>query len=258
MKQRKWIDLILFYSTLLLIFSGIVLYIMPHGRVAYFTGWTFLGLDKDNWDNLHVIFGLLMSIFVIWHLILNWKPLQNYLFQKESLFALIFIGFISIGTILQIQPFKAVADFEEKIKNSWEVNKIPVPIPHAEKFTLKELCAKLNINLENAKNKLKKAGIKFNENQTLLEIAKQNNSTPAKIYEIISKTPTFNNSNMGYGYGRMTLKELCNTLKIDKNQCQQKLQKLGIKANLNEKVKNVAVKYQMLPIDLVEKLKEAK
>jgi len=58
--MRKWIDLFLFYSTLIIIISGIVLYIMPHGRVAYFTGWKFLGIDKDGWDNLHVIFGFFL------------------------------------------------------------------------------------------------------------------------------------------------------------------------------------------------------
>ncbi|WP_457563210.1 DUF4405 domain-containing protein, partial [Caminibacter pacificus] len=121
--KRKWIDLFLFYSTVMIIFSGIVLYIMPHGRVAYFTGWTFLGLGKDAWDNLHVIFGILMVIVTIWHIVVNWKVLKKYLIAKESLFSLAIVVFIIFGTVNNLQPFKAVSDFEEYVKSLWPQNK---------------------------------------------------------------------------------------------------------------------------------------
>ncbi len=116
-----------------------MLYIVPSGRVAYFTGWTLFGLDKDEWSNLHIIFAIIMTIFVIWHLIVNWGILKRYLFSLESLFSIIIIVLVSAGTITQIQPFKAVSQIQNNIKNSWEENKVDIPIPHAEKFTLKGL-----------------------------------------------------------------------------------------------------------------------
>jgi len=76
---RKYVSLFLFYTLIAMTISGIVLYIMPHGRVAYWTGWRFLGLDKDQWDSLHTIFGFLMIFFGIWHVILNWNSIVNYL-----------------------------------------------------------------------------------------------------------------------------------------------------------------------------------
>ncbi|WP_024790343.1 DUF4405 domain-containing protein [Lebetimonas sp. JH292] len=174
--MRKWIDLFLF-STIIIIFSGIVLYIMPHGRVAYFTGWKFLGIDKDGWDNLHVIFGFFMG-----HIVVNWRALKKYLFL-ESVFALLIIALVSIGTIKNIQPFKSVSDLEEYIKNSWEVSKSEIPIAHGELLSLKDVFDKLNIPLNQATDKLKERGIQFNVNETLKEIANKNNLTPVKIYE---------------------------------------------------------------------------
>ena len=183
--KRKWVDLFLFYSTLVLIFTGIVLYIMPHGRVAYFTGWTFLGLDKDAWDNLHIVFAIVMSVFVLWHIILNWKALKKFLFQKESFFAFLITTIIFVGTVLNIQPFKAVSDLEEKIKNAWPQSKISIPIAHAELLRLDEFCKKLGIPIDSAVKKLKEKGFEFKISDTLKVIAKKNNTTPAKIYEII-------------------------------------------------------------------------
>ena len=165
--KRKWIDLFLFYATVMIIVSSIVLYIMPHGRVAYFTGWKFLGIDKDGWDNLHVIFGILMVIVAVWHIIVNWKVMKKYLMQKESVFALLITAFISIGTISNIQPFKVVSDFEEMIKNSWEVSKVDIPLVHAELLTLKELCQKLNIPYQSAAKILENKKIIFNAQDTL-------------------------------------------------------------------------------------------
>ncbi len=106
--MKKWIDLVLFYFTIILIFSGIVLYIMPHGRIAYWSGWKFLWIDKDGWDNIHVVFGIFMSIFVIWHVGINWKIMKKYLLKKESfIIALVCIVFI-FGSVKNIFPFSLV------------------------------------------------------------------------------------------------------------------------------------------------------
>ncbi|MFH0959384.1 MAG: DUF4405 domain-containing protein, partial [Pseudomonadota bacterium] len=32
--------------------SGIVAYVVPHGRIAYWTDWSFLGLSKTNWADI--------------------------------------------------------------------------------------------------------------------------------------------------------------------------------------------------------------
>jgi len=250
--MRKWIDLLLFYSGIIVLISAVVLYIMPHGRVAYFTNWTFLGLDKDGWDNLHVLFGIVMVIVSIWHTIINWKVLKKYLVNKESIIIAFITLILGVMSIKEIYPIKLIFDFEEKIKNSWEVNKIVVPIPHAELLTLKEFCKKLNIPLDKAIKKLKAKNIKFDVNQTLKEIAKNNNTTPAKIYEIIKEK---NNEFIGSGIGKMSLKEFCKKYHCKVDVAIKKLSEKGIKATENETLKEIAIKNNLLPIDIAKIIK---
>ena len=251
--KRKWIDLFLFYSTLMIIISGVVLYIMPHGRVAYFTGWKFLGLDKDAWDNLHVIFGFLMVAVATWHIIINWKPLKRYLLEKESFIALVIVFIVAFGSAKNIYPFKFISDLEEMIKNSWEVNKISVPIPHAELLTLKEFCKKMGIDYEKAKEVLSKRGINFLENETLKEIAIKNNTTPAKIYEMIKnlqrKKTMFI---LGSGIGKMSLSEFCKKHNISIKEAIKKLRQKGINAKENETLREIAFKNNLTPLDIAQ------
>jgi len=168
-----------------MIVSGIVLYIMPHGRVAYFTGWRFLGLDKDQWGNLHIIFGILISIGAIWHIYLNWKVMKKYLLRKESAIALGISLVIGIGTVANLPPFSWVAEVEEVIKNSWPENKMKPPIPHAELMPLKKLCKKVGIPVPLAVATLKKHNLKFSPEMTLGEIGKENGMTPAEVWELL-------------------------------------------------------------------------
>lgn len=252
--KRKWIDLLLFYATVMIIVSGIVLYIMPHGRVAYFTGWKFLGVNKDGWDNIHVIFGFLMVVVAVWHIIVNWKVMKKYLLQKESVFALLITAVITIGTVANIQPFKSVSDLEEMIKNSWDVNKKAIPISHGELLSLKDFCERLNINLNKAVQKLKSKGYSFNINDTLKTIAKNNNTTPADIYEAIKNAKTVSPV-QGSGFGRMTLKEVCQKEGVDVNVCVKKLESKGIKASADKTLREIAFPNGITPMDIIDMIK---
>jgi hypothetical protein len=49
-------------SFLLLVFIGMILYIEPHGRVAYWIKWNLMGLEKDQWGNIHIFSGLLILV----------------------------------------------------------------------------------------------------------------------------------------------------------------------------------------------------
>ena len=255
--MRKWIDLFLFYATVIIIFSGIVLYIMPHGRVAYFIGWKFLGLNKDNWDNLHIIFGLVMTVVAIWHIVVNWKVLKRYLFQKESVFAFSLIGVISVGTVLDIQPFKSVNDLQNYIKNSWEVTKAEIPIAHGELLSLREFCSKLKIPLDRATERLKAKGIKFNVNKTLKKIGEENNLSPYKIYLIIkpegkAKEKAFVE---GSGIGIMSLLQFCKKYNCNVDKAIKVLKTRGIIAEKNQTLKEVASSNNTSPINIVKIIK---
>ncbi len=47
--SRSLIAFMVTWSFAVLTVTGIVLYIVPQGRIAYWTLWSFLGLSKDQW-----------------------------------------------------------------------------------------------------------------------------------------------------------------------------------------------------------------
>jgi hypothetical protein len=57
-RGRAFTSLCSLVSFILLLLTAIILYIEPHGRVAYWTKWNFLGLEKHQWGNIHIFSGL--------------------------------------------------------------------------------------------------------------------------------------------------------------------------------------------------------
>jgi hypothetical protein len=45
--------------------TGVVLFVMPPGRIACRTGWRIPALTKDQWDGLHIWFSLLFMVAVL-------------------------------------------------------------------------------------------------------------------------------------------------------------------------------------------------
>ncbi|MDP4856108.1 MAG: DUF4405 domain-containing protein, partial [Desulfobacterales bacterium] len=78
MNLRKIVSLTALLSSLLLLVTSIVLYIVPQGRVAYWADWRLLGLTKTEWTNIHVNFGLLFFVSALLHVYYNWKPIVSY------------------------------------------------------------------------------------------------------------------------------------------------------------------------------------
>ena len=82
MKMRKITSLTALVSFLLLILNSVVLYIVPHGRVAYWSDWHLWGLNKTEWGNQHIIIGILFLLALFLHIYYNWKPIVSYLKNK--------------------------------------------------------------------------------------------------------------------------------------------------------------------------------
>ena len=189
MNYRKTVSIFLFLSFLILIISGIVLYIMPHGRVAYWTNWRFLTLNKDEWSAIHTIYSIIFILLSVCHLFYNFNPLKNYFkTNRKELFASIMLTIMLFtGTLLSTPPFKNIMELGEQIKESWSDNFIAPKIPHGELLPLKKLCKKINIHPNVALKRLKEKNIKMeNLNQKIKDIAKNNNIRPVEIYFIIT------------------------------------------------------------------------
>jgi len=68
MKIRRVITLTVLLSFVFLALSGIMLFLRPQGRVAYWSGWTLLGLSKDQYSAIHTTFMVLFLTVGVWHI----------------------------------------------------------------------------------------------------------------------------------------------------------------------------------------------
>ncbi|UQZ87984.1 hypothetical protein C4J81_01625 [Deltaproteobacteria bacterium Smac51] len=114
---RKIISLTVFISFAVLVLTSILLYIAPHNQMARQVGWTFLSLHKGQWTSLHITGGFLFIVAGIWHTVINWRVLVNYIRNKSRasfkipvalLAALAINAFIYIGTVAHIPPLEHI------------------------------------------------------------------------------------------------------------------------------------------------------
>ena len=118
----------LFLSFIMILVSGIILYIFP-GRTPGFM-WEIWGMNKPAWQNQHIIFGFSFSILSLCHLFfINWKAFFSYLKSKtkeglQSPRELLVIVALSLlfgaGTFFKIQPFSGILEFGKSISRSWD------------------------------------------------------------------------------------------------------------------------------------------
>ena len=192
MKIRRVTSLTALVSFILLITTGIVLYIVPHGRIAYWADWRLLGLSKTEWGNIHINLGLLFILSIGLHIYYNWKIIVAYLknktkqvevFTKEFNVALVLSVIFVFGTYLFVPPFSWVLEINESIKNSATMKYGEPPYGHAELSSLKIFTSKMGLDLPQCMERLTKKNFKLDSaKQTINEIAKENNMSPKQLY----------------------------------------------------------------------------
>lgn len=175
--------------------SGVILYITPHGRVAYWVNWHFLGLTKDGWTAVHTIVGYVFIVASAIHLICNFRVLTSYLKKKaqagkrhvpELLISLFFIVIVTGATIGNVTPFSTIMNMGDSLKESWAVSDKNPPMPHAELMTIQKFCKNMGLPLELVTNALSNHGFQIlNTDETIKSIGERYNVSPADIYKII-------------------------------------------------------------------------
>ena len=84
MTIRKTTSLTLLLSFIVLILTSLVLYVVPEGRVAYWSDWRWLWLSKSQWGDIHTNSGFLFLVAGLLHLLYNWKPIVSYLKNRAK------------------------------------------------------------------------------------------------------------------------------------------------------------------------------
>lgn len=282
MRNRNWsgrafTSLCSLVSFILLCLTGIILYIVPHGRVAYWIKWNFLGLEKDQWGNIHIFSGLLFLVAGGFHLYYNWKPLIKYLsskietalrYKRELFISSLIFLWIVVSGIWSLPPLTYVSDLGETIKNSWITSpELEPPFGRAELVSLRTFCKKQRIPLDQAIAELRKAGFTVNNpDNTLGKIADIKGTSGMVVYEVIKKLepkleemkPTMaltpekiEETFAGTGVGRKTIGQIIKALGLDHKTAHQRLKESGIKAKDDDKIKELADKHDSTPIKIL-------
>jgi hypothetical protein len=196
-QMKGFTSLLLALVLLILGFSGIILYLTPRGRVANWTGWTMLGLNKQGWQAVHINIALLFLIAAGLHLYLNWSIFWRYIKQKGSLAlnlklemftALSLAGCVLAGAIYGTPPFSTTVDWNYQIKDYWERWASEAPTPHAEELTLSQFADNLGLSASDVTKALRGDGIIVeNASATIGQAAAANNLTPADVYASIKR-----------------------------------------------------------------------
>lgn len=280
MNFRKFLSLTLLVSLVPLFVTSVVLYIVPEGRVAYWSDWKMLGLSKSQWGDIHINLGWLFLAAGLFHLYLNWKAIVSYLKNKArelrvftlefSISLLLTIFFIG-GTLMGIPPLSTILDFGTSFKEAAADKYGEPPYGHAELSSLKTLSKRTGLDLVKVEQALNEAGVQFGDNgQTLLEIAKQNKLTPKEVWLVAQKAkpaetvgePSFPTEPFP-GMGRQKLQDICDTYGLDSEKIVAALGELGIVAEVSQSIKEIATANNSDPHALfevfqgvVEKLKQ--
>lgn len=100
-------------SFIIVLLTGIALYLAPSGRVAREIGWGVFGITKYKIESLHDVFGYFFAILMIFHLYFNWKIFLCYIknsliLKREFIIAIILIVIMLVGTLMKVFPFSLI------------------------------------------------------------------------------------------------------------------------------------------------------
>ena len=228
------------FGFLIMSVTGLVLYVVPEGRVAYWTTWELIGLTKTDWGNIHILSSILFIVAGGFHTYFNWKPLMNYFkdkarkgvkLRRELAISSVLSVWVIVNSIWPFPPLSYVLDFNEWVKETWVVqDEYEPPFGHAEMLSLKVFTKKMDIDLGKAIDELKANGLAFDSaEETLEDIGRRNDISPMNLYLLIKKfEPAPEPDNLdayspesievefsGTGFGNKTIRSICERLGLD-------------------------------------------
>lgn len=268
---RKIISLTSALSFLITLVTSVILYVVPHGRVAYWADWRLWGLSKEQWGDVHITIGTLFVLALVIHLWLNWKPLVSYMknsardlvvLTKPFLVSLALIVFVTGGTLLEIPPMKQFLDFSLSIKeDATRVYGNP-PYGHAEQSKLKKFCGYLGFDVNEAIAALRAAGYgeAVEARTEIRELARMKGVTPQQVYEDIRDALAGDPfgampSQPPEGLGKLALSDVCHTFGLPEKKALLRLNEMEIKATLDQSLKEIARNNGLTPQDVYSALR---
>lgn len=227
---KRFTSFLLAWTFFVAVFSGAILYASPQGRIAHWADWTLLGLDKEQWVSLHVLFTAAFLIGGIFHLLkFNWKVFLHYFKQgksriglpKELAASLVLVLVVLLGTLSGIPPFSTVIQGSTSLKAYWEAQEGAAPVPHMELQPLAEVARGLGMEPSQAIQILGENSLPINDPAiTLQAVASQSGRSPREVYEMLTRSSlakprTDPLAAVAAGLGRKTVAQVSEELGID-------------------------------------------
>jgi hypothetical protein len=272
--MRKITSLTLVIAGFIELVTSVVLYIMPAGRVAYWTDYHLLGLTKTQWDNIHITVGFLLLVMAVVHLYYNWRPITAYLknrakeltfFTKSFTIALLLSLYVAVGTFYNLPPMNYVLQLGEHFTDTANKKYGEPPYGHAELSSLKMFCRKMGIDPAQAEKKLAAAGIKMKGlEESILEMARRNGLSPQELFDIFKDAvPTLGAGggisfpeNPLPGFGNKTIEEICQDYNLPLPEVMDELDRASLKARAGDTVKEIGSSNGSNPMAIFEIIRE--
>lgn len=255
MPVRKITSLTVLWAFLFLILTGIVLFVVPQGRVAYWAEWKLLGLDKVQWGHLHVTMGLLMLLGGLLHIYFNWRPIVSYLKDRSRRLRVLTPEFnVALALALlfgglawaELPPIVWVLDLSDSVKAGAARRYGEPPYGHAESSSLETFVRRVGLDPEGSLAALEAAGIEWEDtSETIAAIAGRNGLTPQEVY-LAMAAATPGEAAPGLppepprGMGRRTIADLCESHGVETQEALGALAELGYPAAADQTLKEVA------------------
>lgn len=267
--MRKTVSLTLVLSGLLVLVTSAVLYIEPHGRVAYWAGWRFLGLSKTGWDDIHLTTGTLFLAALVVHVYYNWKPITAYLrntaremvvFTRPFVFALLVTVFVTAGTLAGWTPMQQILDFGAHIKERQTRTWGNPPFGHAELAPLGKFAGFLGLSVDEAAAALQEAGYRVpSPEATVLEIAEANGVSPQALYDSVKDRGTVDLPEAPPpGTGKLPLADFAALYGLDPATLVAALDRAGIEHAPDMSLKQIAAANALETLDVYTVLRKAR
>jgi len=269
-KLRRIASLFLLVSTLFLLATSLVLYVVPQGRVAYWTHWRLWGFTKTDWTNLHINLGLLILVAAGLHVYYNWRAIVSYLTHRsrrsrilsgDFITALVLTAFVVVGTPLGLPPMRWVLNLNESVKDAASQRYGEPPYGHAELSTLETFARRMELDLSAVMERLSAAGFVVSSSQATLEdLAAANRVTPQALYGAMAPPSEKAEAPPRIpppGTGKKKLADLCAEYDLDVDRIVALLAAEGLEVHPGQTLRDIATDEGLSPNEIYERVRLA-
>ncbi len=276
-KNRTVISLLTSMMFLVMAVTGLILFIVPQGKTAYWVDWRFWGMSKTQWGDIHIVASVVFVVAGVWHLYYNWRPFLGHLRKKaeqgvrirvELLITLLATALLTAGAIFSVPPVSYLLQLNAHIKDSWiENHDDEPPFGHAELLSLRSFCTKTDIDLDSARRALEAGGVVVDSDKQIMgEIAVANQMAPRDVYVLIKdlsvvkapvKGEVLDADKVvelfeGKGVGRLTIADACARAGQEVTQCLERMNLRGLRVDEGDTIKKLAERENEKPIKILQ------